>query len=559
MVWIATLLINACVAFPLGCVAWGLSKRGLAQPWRHALWVLVLVKLITPPIPASLVAPLARLLAELLSAPVWQIVVMGLFGIWAAGSLLLLLHRVAAFTHMCFSLRSAAQSTDADAQRVTMMIARRIGLAFCPPLVLCDHCSPTLFGLPGSVVILFPRQVWSSIDPESRDALLAHELRHYSRGDHWVRLLETISQILFWWCPVVWYAARQIELAEEDCCDSWVVHRFGANRRRYAEGILTILQMAGEQQAAGRSEICRWLRWLAPGSDISIEDRFRHIMTGKALPTAPPSLGMSLSVVAVAFGATLLFAPTSFDFPGQQLANGEVQQDESKVSSDVGSRWWNLKPVRNKAVVDSPSGKYRLIADTANLVTIQDLTNGDELELTGRNVNCSKFLPASEQFIAGETDGTVRVFSMATAEPTLLLGQHLGSVLAVDVDQEGRRAVSGGEDGVVFIWNLQTGLVNSSWSGGDTPIKSVRFSPDGERIAVVEGHTKGMVHGSRIVLLDAHSFQELESRFIERATVVSAEFSDNENVFLADQNQQLMLWESGSSEVKPLSTLSPEQ
>ncbi|MEZ5944273.1 MAG: M56 family metallopeptidase [Planctomycetaceae bacterium] len=562
MVWIATLLLNACVAFLLGCVAWGLSKRGLSQPWRHALWVLVLVKLVTPPIPVSLVAPVAGILTKLVAAPVWQTVVSGLLCVWIVGSFLMLLHRVAAFTHMCFSLRGAAHATNADAQRVAMMIARRIGLAFCPPLVLCDHCSPTLFGLPGSVVILFPRKVWSSIDPESRDALLAHELRHYSRGDHWVRLLETVSQILFWWCPIVWYAARQIELAEEDCCDSWVVHRFGAQPRRYAEGILSILQLAGEQKAEGGSEVCRWLHLLSPGSDISIDARFRQIMTGKALPAAPPSLALSLSAVAVAFVMSLLVSPASLDIRANQLAGRETQDrgaTSAKTETERASRWWNLKPVRNRAVVDSPSGKYRLIADTSNLLTIQNLTNGAARPLTGQEVNCSAFLPNADQFIAGEVDGTVRVWRLATAEPALLVGQHLGAVLTIDVDHEGRRAVSGGEDGIVFVWDLQTGLVSSSWSGGDAPVKSVRFSPDGKRIVVVEDRRQGMVHGSRIVLLDANSFKELESRFIERATIVSAEFSDNENVFLADQNQQLMLWESGSSEVKPLSTLAPEQ
>ena len=59
-----------------------------------------------------------------------------------------------------------------------------------------------------------------------QDAVLAHELAHLKRRDHWVRRLEAIVLGLYWWYPGAWWARRQLERAEEECCDAWC--RLGA-------------------------------------------------------------------------------------------------------------------------------------------------------------------------------------------------------------------------------------------------------------------------------------------------------------------------------------------
>ena len=58
---------------------------------------------------------------------------------------------------------------------------------------------------------------------EQRDAVLIHELAHLKRRDHWVRRLEAVVLGLDWWNPVAWWARREIEKAEEECCNAWIV------------------------------------------------------------------------------------------------------------------------------------------------------------------------------------------------------------------------------------------------------------------------------------------------------------------------------------------------
>jgi multidrug efflux pump subunit AcrB len=43
---------------------------------------------------------------------------------------------------------------------------------------------------------------------------------------------------LYWWLPVAWWARRQIQQAEEECCDAWVVWTLPALAKAYAKALL---------------------------------------------------------------------------------------------------------------------------------------------------------------------------------------------------------------------------------------------------------------------------------------------------------------------------------
>jgi beta-lactamase regulating signal transducer with metallopeptidase domain len=71
--------------------------------------------------------------------------------------------------------------------------------------------------------LLLPAGLWDDLDEAQRDTLIAHELAHLRRRDHWVRLVEVAATVLYWWHPAVWWARRELREAEEQCCDAWVV------------------------------------------------------------------------------------------------------------------------------------------------------------------------------------------------------------------------------------------------------------------------------------------------------------------------------------------------
>src|SRR5207244_3316986 len=143
--------------------------------------------------------------------------------IWLSGASLILLVALVRVTRFQRALRRATVAPP-SLQYQAERIARQMSLSKSPAVWLVDGCvSPLLWGAPGRPRLILPAPLWAALDAGRRDALLAHELAHYARGDHWVRGLELVAGVLFWWHPAVWAARVKLREAEEQCCDAWVV------------------------------------------------------------------------------------------------------------------------------------------------------------------------------------------------------------------------------------------------------------------------------------------------------------------------------------------------
>ncbi len=126
-----------------------------------------------------------------------------------AGACLLRFHR----------LLGAAQTAPETVQEQARRLAALLGLRRCPPVAfVAAPLSPMLWALGRSPRLLVPVHLWRRLSGEQQDTLLAHELAHLRRGDRWVRRLEFVVLGLYWWHPVVWWARRRLQEAEEECC-----------------------------------------------------------------------------------------------------------------------------------------------------------------------------------------------------------------------------------------------------------------------------------------------------------------------------------------------------
>jgi beta-lactamase regulating signal transducer with metallopeptidase domain len=135
-------------------------------------------------------------------------------------------------------LRFASPAPPALQERA-QRLARRLGLVRCPDVRLVPAAvSPLLWALGGTSRLLLPAGLWPRLTPEQQETLLAHELAHLRRRDHWVRRLELLVTGLYWWHPVVWWARRQLREAEEQCCDAWVVWALPGAAPAYATALV---------------------------------------------------------------------------------------------------------------------------------------------------------------------------------------------------------------------------------------------------------------------------------------------------------------------------------
>jgi Zn-dependent protease with chaperone function len=400
------LLTNAGAAGLIALLAWAAARTVRRQAVVHGLWLLALVKLVTPPIaplplvpawpgfllatapPAPTVvamppaaepwasdgrraialvtrepvrvarrhapvavtpAPVARP-ARSLSRPwpgwraaAWLSLVAGALAIS-----LLTAWRLARFGRLLVCARPAPA---AIAERAAGL-AGRLGLRRAPPVLLVPaRIPPMLWPHRGGPRLLLPARLLPDLDGEELDALLAHELAHVHRRDHWVRLVEIAATALFWWYPVTWWARRALRRAEERCCDEWVLRLLPRSAEAYANGLLKSLTFVAETPVPAAAS------GLGPVDDI--EARLKEILMTRPAPQLAAPLRLALAVAA-AFGLAVF--PThaqsgaAKDDTPAPAAAAKPADAKPAVAKPAAAATPAARPGRRPAAAASPGG-----------------------------------------------------------------------------------------------------------------------------------------------------------------------------------------------------------
>jgi beta-lactamase regulating signal transducer with metallopeptidase domain len=373
-------LWNAAAAAVLALAAAAVSRLCRKPALAHVLWLLVLVKLVTPPlVPFALPWPAEQVsvaagegapasaapteapvpvegsaipaeapadVEELPPAPDVPVAVSvpppawpwwcWVLAVWLAGSLLWVgwvgVHVTRFRRLLCHACRAPG-----DLQAETAVLARRLGLRRCPEVWLVPGAvSPMIWALGGAPRLLFPSGLLERLDDRGKKALLAHELAHVRRGDHRVRLLELLVTGLYWWHPVLWWARRELHEAEEQCCDAWAVWALGGDGRPYALALLQAVAFVSQ------------IRWPLPagasgvGQVSHLKRRLAMVLQGKT------SRSLSWAGLVVV-GLGLLLLPL-FPAEGQQpTAPAPEKKDDRKQLID------ELKRMLEKLEAERPA------------------------------------------------------------------------------------------------------------------------------------------------------------------------------------------------------------
>lgn len=158
--------------------------------------------------------------------------------IWLAGSLVVFVSgvvRVRRFRQFVAETEPAGVETLRDVGD----LSRRLGLRRPPAVRIVRGTIPPLVQSTATrPAILLPKALFERLDGVSRRTILAHELAHIHRRDHQVRWLEALVVVLYWWNPIVRLVRRELQAAEEECCDAWVGWLVPESGRQYAEAIV---------------------------------------------------------------------------------------------------------------------------------------------------------------------------------------------------------------------------------------------------------------------------------------------------------------------------------
>ncbi|MCA8964519.1 MAG: LysM peptidoglycan-binding domain-containing protein, partial [Planctomycetes bacterium] len=363
----------------------------------HALWLLVLLKLVTPPLftvtvpwsgasaaaevrtvdladaaraPGPALAPgptLAPTVAPTVAAmpvaapsPSWSTQSLLLL-VWGLGGVWFLLRYVAGVVQAERRLRRLPIASHALRDEVAALAAR---LQVAVPDVRDDRAAACPYvSCFGRTRLVLPARALARTPARGRAAVIAHELAHLRRGDHLLVHAEWALTVLLWWHPLFWFVRAQRRYQAELACDAWAIDSVPDASLDYAT--LLVQAVATPDHAVAATAVLA----VRPAARAAFERRLKMILNERVPCRAPRRWLFSLAPVAL----TLLGAPA--------LAQGGEGQDvriEIKVN---GRSLDELGPLDRRLLLQKLLGENAPVAaaPTPAKTRVYTVRKGDSL------------------------------------------------------------------------------------------------------------------------------------------------------------------------------------
>ncbi len=306
----------------------------------HALWALVLLKAVTPPVWSTPWSPFSRLMnwstygwgstlqdgetvsmfqrfvlepeviaeatnaksspgnltdvavlanatgADWTSFDLWFI----LCALWLCGVAVALLLLCVRYLHVILQVRSATALETRELEKHMAELKKKLGIRRQVRLKVLDApLGPAVIGLVRPTILL-PALIVQGKSVDQITPLLAHELVHIRRGDLWWAVLQVMSRCIFWFHPAVRWADSQLSQEAERCCDEETIRSLNLSPVAYARCLLEVLEQKH------RLHVAPALPGVRP-VDIT-KDRLERVMkTRKSRYRRPPVWGWLVLVV----------------------------------------------------------------------------------------------------------------------------------------------------------------------------------------------------------------------------------------------------------------------
>lgn len=171
--------------------------------------------------------------------------------IWLAGVLISLVVLLVRFALFLNRLRSLPVVDAGWIEGSVRRLAQQLGL--CRDKlnikIIDGAIGPAVLGW-WRPTILLPRLIVENKPLERIEPLLAHEMIHVRRGDLWWSMLQAIAKSVWWFFPPVWAAARMQAREAEQSCDEETIAGLGCEPGVYARILLDVLEQKNRLHVA---------------------------------------------------------------------------------------------------------------------------------------------------------------------------------------------------------------------------------------------------------------------------------------------------------------------
>lgn len=477
------------------------------------------------------------------SADVLTFVLTVVGGVWLAGSVLWFARALRRLLRFHRLLRHA-RPAPARVQALAVKLARQFGLRRCPEVsLLPSSLPPMIWAALGRVRVLLPAGLLERLEEEQVAALLAHELAHVRRGDHWVRRFEFVVLGLYWWYPLAWWARARLQAAEEECCDAWVVDVLPA--RSYASAIVATVDFLANDLAAVPA--------LASGLGRldGLKRRLTLILTGPA----PKRLNLAgrLAVLVLGLGLlpllpTLVRSENKADLP----AKADPATPTGATDEALAFRQQPLTLIGGEnqvaALAVSTDGKY-LAAGTGFVSrpgSVRIWTVADHKEVlvyaTAQGVASVAFSPDSHFVASSGYDGQAVIRDFPSGKVVAVL--PLDGIARLCYSPDGEKLLTVTEAKTIKIWNAKTGAETARLDNPAVRCYCLAYSPDGKFFAVGGGDLQQGAGPNEVIIWDAKTLKPVGKLANHGAPVMSVAFSkDSQLMATGSIDTKARLWQ----------------
>lgn len=191
----------------------------------------------------------------------------------------------------------------------------------------------------------------------------------------------------------------------------------------------------------------------------------------------------------------------------------------------------------------TPDGKHLVSGDLAGGLILWDLDRLQRLATLnpprqGVQLRCLRIAPNGQTLATAWSDGTLRLWDLASQSVRTVLSNHRDKVQATAFSADGRLLASVGDDATVRLWDVRGVQPNQLWRQSlPSEGTAVTFSPDGATLAV------GLRNG-RIELRDPQSGDHRLSLQGHVDNVCALVYtSDGETLFSASLDGKVQTWD----------------